>query len=98
MLPTLVGVEPATSWSPVGHASNWATEAGNEQTMLTPDKTPLNEYADDSHELSNIFLCLRDYSHEMSRLFSLENDLQNEDIIATIVITLHWEENIFAEG
>ena len=23
-----VGVEPATSWSPVGRASNWATEAG----------------------------------------------------------------------
>ena len=23
------GVEPATSWSPVGRASNWATEAGN---------------------------------------------------------------------
>ena len=28
MLLTLVGVEPATSWSPVGHASNWATKAG----------------------------------------------------------------------
>ena len=25
----LGGVEPATSWSPVGRASNWATEAGN---------------------------------------------------------------------
>ena len=23
------GVEPAVSWSPVGRASNWATEAGN---------------------------------------------------------------------
>ena len=23
-----VGVEPAASWSPVGRASNWATEAG----------------------------------------------------------------------
>ena len=29
MLPTSAGgVEPATSWSPVGHASNWVTEAG----------------------------------------------------------------------
>ena len=28
MLPTLTGVEPATSWSPVGRASNCATEAG----------------------------------------------------------------------
>ena len=28
MLPTSAGVEPATSWSPVGRASNWATEAG----------------------------------------------------------------------
>ena len=27
MLLTSAGVEPATSWSPVGHASNWATEA-----------------------------------------------------------------------
>ena len=27
MLPTSAGVEPATSWSPVGRASNWATEA-----------------------------------------------------------------------
>ena len=27
MLPTSVGIEPATSWSPVGRASNWATEA-----------------------------------------------------------------------
>ena len=24
--PVAVGVEPATSWEPVGHASNWATE------------------------------------------------------------------------
>ena len=29
MLPTSVGVEPATSWSSVGQASNWATEAGS---------------------------------------------------------------------
>ena len=28
MLPTSAGVEPATSWSPVGRASNCATEAG----------------------------------------------------------------------
>ena len=28
MLPTLVGVEPVISWSPVGRASNWATETG----------------------------------------------------------------------
>ena len=28
MLPTPAGVEPATSWSPVGRASNQATEAG----------------------------------------------------------------------
>ena len=27
-LPTSAGVEPATSWSPFGRASNWATEAG----------------------------------------------------------------------
>ena len=27
MLPTLAGFELPTSWSPVGHASNWATEA-----------------------------------------------------------------------
>ena len=24
----LAGVEPATFWSPLGHESNWATEAG----------------------------------------------------------------------
>ena len=29
MLPTSAGVEPVTSWSPVGRASNWATEAGS---------------------------------------------------------------------
>ena len=28
ILPTPAGVEPATSWSPVGRASNCATEAG----------------------------------------------------------------------
>ena len=28
MLPTSAGVEPATSWSPVRCAANWATEAG----------------------------------------------------------------------
>ena len=28
MLPTLAGVEPATSWSPVGRTFNWATEVG----------------------------------------------------------------------
>ena len=27
-LPTSVGFEPATSWSPVGRARNWAAEAG----------------------------------------------------------------------
>ena len=35
MLPTAVGVEPATSWSPVRHASNWATEAGIVARWLT---------------------------------------------------------------
>ena len=29
MLPTSAGVEPATSWSPVGRALKWATEAGS---------------------------------------------------------------------
>ena len=29
MLPTSAGVKPTTSWSPVGRASNWATEAGS---------------------------------------------------------------------
>ena len=33
MLPDPAGIEPATSWSPVGHASNWATEAGNNRTI-----------------------------------------------------------------
>ena len=28
MLPTSAGVEPETSWSPVGRASNCSTEAG----------------------------------------------------------------------
>ena len=28
MSPISEGVEPAASWSPVGRASNWATEAG----------------------------------------------------------------------
>ena len=28
LLPCSAGVEPATSWSPVGRASNWATETG----------------------------------------------------------------------
>ena len=42
MLPEPVGIEPATPWSPVGHASDRATEAypsiqtdGPEQTMYT---------------------------------------------------------------
>ena len=34
MLPTSAGVEPATSWSPVGRASNWATEAGETQLVM----------------------------------------------------------------
>ena len=34
MLPTSTGIEPATSWSPVGRASNWATEAGQEGLKL----------------------------------------------------------------
>ena len=29
MLPTSAGVEPATSWSLVGRASNWATQAND---------------------------------------------------------------------
>ena len=29
MLPTLAGVKPAIFWSPVGHSSNSATEAGS---------------------------------------------------------------------
>ena len=28
MLPDPAGIEPPTSWSPVGRASEWATEAG----------------------------------------------------------------------
>ena len=28
MLPDLLGIKPASFWSPVGHASNWATEDG----------------------------------------------------------------------
>ena len=28
MSPDPAGIEPATSWSPVGHSSNWSTEAG----------------------------------------------------------------------
>ena len=28
MLPDPAGIEPETSWSPVGPASDWATEAG----------------------------------------------------------------------
>ena len=35
MLPTLRGVEPTTSWSPVGRASNWATEALNSGCINT---------------------------------------------------------------
>ena len=31
MLPTSAGDEPATSWSPAGCASNWATEAGTKK-------------------------------------------------------------------
>ena len=34
MLPISAGVEPATSWSPVGRASNWATEAGYIQVYI----------------------------------------------------------------
>ena len=34
MLPTSAGVEPATSWSPVGRASNWATEASREENFM----------------------------------------------------------------
>ena len=33
MLPTLARVEHVTSWSPVRHASNWATEAGTAGLM-----------------------------------------------------------------
>ena len=33
-LPTLVVVEPATSWSPVGRSSNWATEADSSGNWL----------------------------------------------------------------
>ena len=36
----LAGVKPQTSWSPVGRASNWATEAGNwhklKKTIFNP--------------------------------------------------------------
>ena len=34
MLPTSAGVKPATSWSPVGHASNCATEALHQSSVL----------------------------------------------------------------
>ena len=45
MLPTSAGVEPATSWSPVGRASNCATEGGysisiNEETDSISLKLP----------------------------------------------------------
>ena len=37
MLPDQAGIEPATLWSSVGRASNWATKAGNNlHEMPTP--------------------------------------------------------------
>ena len=38
MLPTLAGVEPATSWSSVGRASNWATKGWHEMSRLVFSK------------------------------------------------------------
>ena len=40
MLPTSAGVEPAISWSPVGRASNWATEAGTHTHVLWLSSQP----------------------------------------------------------
>ena len=42
MLPTSAGVEPATSWSPVGRASNWATEAGSGNEVADKPVPPQN--------------------------------------------------------
>ena len=36
MLPTSAGIEPTTPSSPVWRASNWATEAGSQGSVLGP--------------------------------------------------------------
>ena len=38
MLPDMAGIEPATSWSPVGRAPDWATEANLCQNCLAPSE------------------------------------------------------------
>ena len=39
-MPAPAGIEPATVWSPVGHASNWATESGYiSESVIIPPQT-----------------------------------------------------------
>ena len=57
MLPTSAGVEPATSWSPVGRRiqlSNWATEAAhNFFTYLNEDESLASPFV--SAELNTLY-------------------------------------------
>ena len=60
MLPTSAGVKPATSWSPVGRSSNWATEAGAAKW----ENVPIHMFA--KHRLKSTCACAQSDQSFMS--------------------------------
>ena len=58
MLPASVGVEPKTSWSPVGHTSKLATEADN-RIKCQAYFLYLRLEADNPHEMSTLICSIK---------------------------------------
>ena len=67
MLPTSAGVEPATSWSPVGRASNWATEAGlfTQTLVIILDKNGDMNWASTSENVPSDMLVRRRFDQNL---------------------------------
>ena len=65
MLPTLAGVEPATSWSPVGRASNSATEAGTITSATTTTTTYNNNNNNNNNTVDSHYLEIQGISETL---------------------------------
>ena len=57
IVPGLTVIEPTTSWSPVGHTSDWANEAGSRDIVDSNEAIPMSIHNPCFHgEKENIYL------------------------------------------
>ena len=85
MLPTSAGVEPGTSWSPVGRASNCAIEAGISVSHITFQKLE-NGHTDEYSKDNTDYFCTKTYfvGTAVITMFS-QHIILNYDLIYQLV-------------